>query len=375
MSYESYYKELQISGKYRQLSNTYSGCLDFSTNDYLGLSKNQELLNAAHIAGEQHGVGATGSRLLSGNKKIFEELEAQIALDKGTEAALIFNSGFQANITVLSSLLDTKVLGKKPLVFFDRLNHSSLYQAIFLSGAELVRYRHNDMQHLSDLLLKFKLIDRPKFIVTETIFGMDGDVLLINDLLNIAEQYAAFVYLDEAHATGVVGTNGYGLSAKLDFKNIPHLLMGTFSKALGCCGAYVATSKVIKNYLINKAPGFIYSTALSPMIIGAVLKAWNMIGTMENQRKILFSNADNLRINLQRLGCNTGLSKSHIIPVILGGEELTIKKTKYLLNNNIIVSCVRPPTVPIGTSRLRIAINANHSIEDIQQLIDGFKKL
>ncbi len=377
--YCKYYKELQASGKYRQLSNIDSQLLtnnlDFSTNDYLALSKHPDLLVAAYKAAKQYGVGATGSRLLSGNKKIFAELESRISLDKGTESALIFNSGFQANITVLSSLLDSKVLGKTPLVFFDKLNHASLYQAVFLSKAELIRYRHNDMQHLSSLLCKFSSVDQPKFIVTETVFGMDGDLLLIDDLLNLAKTYGAFVYLDEAHATGVVGCSGYGLAAKLDFHNVPHLIMGTFSKALGCSGGYIATSINIKNYLINKAAGFIYSTALSPMVVGAACKAWSMVQTMNKQRKKLFLNSSKLRKNLKSLGFDIGLSQSHIIPVIVSQEHLAIKIKEYLFKQGIIVSCVRPPTVPIGSARLRLALNVHHTNQDIQQLIDVFKTL
>ncbi len=379
--YKKYYKDLEFAGRYRQLAdpdlfpNLATNRLDFSTNDYLNLSNNQELLAAAYAAALQYGVGSTGSRLLSGNKKIFSELEVQIALDKGTESALIFNSGFQANITALSSLLDYKVLGAKPLVFFDKLNHASLYQAVFLSKAHLIRYRHNDMQHLSDLLSKFSNINTQKFIVTETVFGMDGDVLLLKDLLNIATKHNTFIYLDEAHATGVMGKSGYGLAAKLDFNDHSYVLMGTFSKALGCAGGYIATSNNIKNYLINKAAGFIYSTANSPMLIGAVIKAWNMVRTMDQQRKILSSNADYLRNHLINLGFNTGLSNTHIIPIILGEEKLAMHIKQFLVKHNIIVSYIRPPTVPSGTSRLRIALTLAHTLEDLNQLIAAFKQL
>lgn len=377
--YNNYCTEVQYTEKYRQLpdldlyENQDKEFIDFSTNDYLGLSKHPKLFKAAKLAGIQFGIGATGSRLLSGNKKNFVELEKQIAIDKNTEAALIFNSGFQANITVLSSLLDQKLFKLKPIVFFDKLNHSSLYQAVFLSGAELVRYNHNNIEHLNSLLIKYENINRSKFIVTETIFGMDGDLLPIQEIFKLAKQHNAFLYLDEAHATGIIGTNGYGLSTTIDLTSIPHLIMGTFSKAIGCCGAYIASSEIIKKYLINKAPGFIYSTALSPMLIGAAAKAWDLIKTFNSERITLFNNALNLRNKLKQLGFNLGVSKCHIIPIILGTEKTTTNAKNILLQQGIIVSSVRPPTVPAGTSRLRIALNIKHNQDHMGRLINALQ--
>lgn len=378
--YKQHCINLQYKEKYRQLQELIhpehpTDYLNFSTNDYLNFSNRYELLEAAKRTGTQFGVGATGSRLISGNKKIFIDLEKQIATDKNTEAALIFNSGFQANISVLSSLLDQTILKCKPIVFFDKLNHSSLYQAVFLSGAELVRYQHNNLDHLNSLLVKFQTTPRKKFIVTETIFGMDGDLLPIKEILTLAEKFNAFLYLDEAHATGIIGNNGYGLSTTVNLNNIPHLIMGTFSKALGCCGAYIASSAIIKNYLINKAPGFIYSTALSPMIVGAMQQAWNLVKTLDKERKKLLKQANNLKISLNNLGFNVGNTNSHIIPIILGTELAVINAKKFLLTKKIIVAGLRPPTVLPGTSRLRIALNINHNNQDINRLILALKAL
>ncbi len=370
---------LQNKEKYRQLPEDNSpldkGFIDFSSNDYLGLSKSEILFNAATLAGKQFGVGSTGSRLLSGNKKIFEDFESQIAQDKGTESALILNSGFQANVTVLASLLDQLVLGAKPIVFFDKLNHASLYQAIFLSRAELVRYWHNDMNQLNNLLIQYKDDLRPKFIVTETIFGMDGDTVEMEEILTLSEQHKAFLYLDEAHATGVVGHRGYGLSTNFNLEKVPHLVLGTFSKALGCFGAYIACSKVIKNYLINKCSGFIYSTSLSPMVIGAAAKGWDLIKNLADKRESLFAKAVNLRSKLKKLGFDTGNSSTHIIPIILGNEESVMNAKEKLLKQGLIVSAVRPPTVLPGTSRLRIALNVHHSNSDLDYLIYVMEKI
>jgi len=376
--YQQYCAGLQSSDKFRQLqedSTQTARVLDFSTNDYLNLSRSKELLDAATIAGSTYGVGATGSRLLSGNREIFETLETQIAKDKNTEAALIFNAGFQANISVLSCLLDSKVLGKKPLVFFDKLNHSSLYNAVFLSGAELIRYSHNNLLHLSELLKKYADTSIPKFIVTETVFGMDGDIADLQEIIALAQSYNAFLYLDEAHATGVLGHKGYGISTDFNLQPINHLIMGTFSKALGCSGAYIACSNIIKGYLVNKSSGFIYSTALSPMVIGAANKAWDMVKHLDDERHALMTKASRLRTTLKTIGFDTGNSETHIIPIIIGTASNTMKTQQQLSKDSIIVSAIRPPTVQPGKSCLRIALTSGHSDEDIDQLIFALKSL
>ena len=371
--YAQYCTRLKRTGKHRQLPEEAlpdSGLsLNFSSNDYLGLSQRPEILLAATQAGEVHGVGATGSRLLSGNRFLFERFESRIAQDKGTESALVFNSGFQANISVLSSLLDSQVLKAKPLVFFDRLNHASLYQAVFLSGAELVRYKHMDCDDLSTCLARYAHDNRPKFIVTETIFGMDGDILLIDDMLALARTHRAFLYLDEAHAVGMIGKKGYGLSTTVSH-DVPFLAMGTLSKALGGSGAYVACDALLKDYLINKAAGFIYSTAPSPLVVGAALKAWEMVPSFERERRALFDLADVLRSRLSAAGFNTGTSASHIIPLIIGKLDVLTQLNKKLQRAGITVSLVRPPTVPPLGARLRVALNVNHTAQDIARLID-----
>lgn len=370
---------LKQTRKHRKLpedvhSSHQKSFIDFSTNDYLGLSRCPELLDAAMLAGKIYGVGATGSRLLSGNRQIFESLEMKIAKDKGTETALVFNSGFQTNLSVLSSLLDSKVLQTKPVVFFDKLNHASLYQAVFLSKADLVRYHHNDMNHLSMLLKKYANDKRPKFIVAETVFGMEGDILPLHEIVSLATDHQAFLYLDEAHATGVMGCHGYGLSTTVDLKNTPHLVMGTFSKALGSSGGYSACNQVLKDYLINKASGFIYSTASSPLTAAAASKAWDKVRGFNAERIHLFSLANTLRHNLVEAGFNIGTSSSHIIPVILGEEEAVLQMQEKLFQKGILVSCIRPPTVSPATSRIRIALTIHHTHQDISQLMDALKR-
>lgn len=375
--YESYLSNLNCTERYRILPNynkQNNNFIDFSTNDYLNLSNNKDILHATYDSSLEYGLGSTGSRLLSGNNKIFENLETQIAKDKHTESALIFNTGYQANVSVLSSLCNYSVLKKQAIIFFDKLNHSSLYQAAFLSNAKLIRYSHNNMQHLEQLLEKQADNSNPKFIVSETLYGMDGDIPSLTTLINLTKKYNAFLYLDEAHATGLYGPRGYGFSTLHNLANIPHLIMGTFSKGIGAFGAYVACSKTIKNYLINKCPGFIYTTSLPPIIIKAVSIAWDKVQFLNKERKTLQENSQYLRNSLKKLNFNTGNSQSHIIPIIFGDEKKTLQACEYLKYNGILVSAVRPPTVPPHTSRVRIALTAKHKMEDIQKLIETISK-
>ena len=377
--YTTYCLKLQNTAKYRQLpeiSDTIQkDLIDFSSNDYLNLSRNKELLQAAMLAAEYYGVGSTGSRLLSGNSELFEEFERQIAKDKTTQTALIWSSGFQANISALSSLLDEAVLGHKALVFCDRLNHSSLYQAILLSKAELVRYQHNDMNHLAELLRKHTNDPRAKFIISETLYGMDGDQVPLLEIINLASHHQAFLYLDEAHATGILGVDGYGMSTDFNLENIPHLVMGTFSKAIGVSGAYTASNMQIKNYLINKSAGFIYSTALSPMIIAAAYCGWSLVKKLKQERQNLLQSAHALREQIKQLGFDTGVSTTHIIPILLGTEKDVLNAQQILLNYGIIVAAIRPPTVPPNKSRLRIALTLKHQSVDFEKLLMALKHL
>lgn len=376
--YKQHLSALHDTGKYRRLGSldqdNSKDFLDFSTNDYLALSQNSQVIESAIAASRAHGVGATGSRLLSGNTILHEALEASIAQDKHTEASLIFSSGFQANLSTLSSLLDAQILKTKPIVFFDKLNHASLYQAVFLSKPTLCRYHHNDMNHLESLLAIYEHDPRPKFLVTETVFGMDGDILPLESITILAKRYKAFLYLDEAHATGVLGPNGYGLSTSVKLTEIPHLVMGTFSKALGGSGGYVACHRVIRDFLVNKASGFIYSTAPSPAIIGAAFKAWQMVRDLNAERKKLQDLGKILREKLKTIGFDIGHSTTHIVPIILGPENACLKAKEKLLAHNILVSAVRPPTVPPNASRLRMALTAHHELQDVERLVEILKK-
>ncbi len=343
---------------------------DFSSNDYLGLSMHPDVIEAAAEAARQWGVGSTGSRLLSGNNRLTEAFEAQIAKDKVTEAALIFCSGYQANMTVLASLLHKRVLNAPPLVFFDRLNHSSLYNALFLSGAEYILFEHNDMDGLRNQLEQHGAASRPTFIVAETVHGMEGDLLPLARMADIAAEFKCFLYLDEAHATGLYGPHGYGLSTTVDLSQIPHLVMGTFSKAIGGAGAYIACTEGLKKFVLNRTAGFIYSTAPSPMSVAAAARAWEMVATLGEQRERLFATSSLLRQRLRQAGLTVLGDGTNLVPVCLGPEAETLALKNALLDDGMLVSAIRPPTVPTGTSRLRIAVNVRHDEATIIALSD-----
>lgn len=346
---------------------------DFSHNDYLGLAAAPELIAASHVAALHYGVGATGSRLLSGNLPLHVELEAAIARAKGTEAALIFNSGYQANSSALAALLDAKVLDAQPLVFSDRLNHASLHHACQLMNVHQIRYRHNDLAHLRELLEAHQHEERPKFIVAETVFGMDGDAIDMAAMAALADEFDVFLYLDEAHATGVMGTHGYGLTSghMQHDKQARGVAMGTFSKALGASGAYIACSTAVRDYLVNRCTGFIYSTALSPAVIGAVQAAWERLPQMDAERARLMQTAQSLRERVHALGFDTGNSSTHIVPLIVGTEAAALDLKAWLLEHGIVSSAIRPPTVPPHTARIRIALSVTHGETQINALVDA----
>lgn len=341
---------------------------DFSSNDYLCLAQRGDIVEAGHECAKKYGAGATGSRLLSGNLDCFEELEFQVAQFKNAEAALVFSSGYQANASGLAALLDkTLWSGAEPLVFTDRLNHASLHHACQLAGVKQIRFRHNDMAHLAELLSKHQESSQPKIIVSETVFGMEGDLLPIEQLAELALQHKAVVYLDEAHATGVWGPEGRGLGAiqhpAIDaLKTLGHwVIMGTFSKAVGVSGAYIACSEIFKHYLVNRCTGFVYSTAPSPFVIGAVSKALKIIPDLNKERGMLQTAADTLRQRVHELGFDTGLSNTHIVPLLVGNNNACLELKAHLQQAGIRTSAVRPPTVPPNAARVRLALNTGHS--------------
>lgn len=343
--------------------------LNFSSNDYLGLARHPKLAERAQAWAAEHGTGAQASRLVCGNLDLHEAVEARLARAKGTEAALLFASGWQTNASVLPALLRAVSTQGETQVYADKLNHASLHQGCQAAGIRQTRFRHNDLDHLESLLAAGAGKPGTRFIVTESVFSMDGDRTDVVRLADLGERYGAFVYLDEAHATGVLGPGGMGLAGlapgRID------LAMGTFSKALGGFGAYVAGSRKMCDYLVNACSGFVYTTALPPPVLGAMDAALELVPDLDAQRAHLAALGDRLRAALHALGMDTANSSTQIVPAIVGPEERALALSLALERAGILAVAIRPPTVPAGTSRLRIALSAAHRDADLDLLIQA----
>lgn len=340
--------------------------INFCSNDYLGLATHPKVIARSVEFAQKYGAGSTASRLVSGNYSIHEDLENKLAQTFGVESTLLFNTGFQANSTILSTLSD-----RNSLILADKKVHNSLLQGAMLSRANLQRFRHNDYEHLEKLLQKAQSKSYNKiWIVSETVFSMDGDQNDLDRLIALAEAYNALLFSDDAHALGVLGKKGLGLNYG---KQGIHISLGTFGKAFGSFGAFVGCSQTMKNYLINFCPGFIYTTALPPAAVGAIDAALDLISFMDNERKQIQKNIEYLKQHLKEIGFETGKTNSQIIPVIIGDEEKALKLSQQLENDGIWAAAIRPPTVEAGSARIRITLTAHHHQEDLNQLIRGFR--
>ena len=338
--------------------------LDFSSNDYLGLATHPLLAARSQEWTARHGTGSGASRLVTGTSDAVLALEARIAAFKGTEAALIFASGWQANAATIPALLAAL---PGAAVFSDRLIHASMHAGLAISGARQHRFRHNDLDHLAELLAT-KGADAPaRVILTESVFSMDGDVADLAALAALARTHDAFLFVDEAHATGVMGPGGAGLSATVP--GHVDVVMGTFSKAMGGFGAYVAGSRALIDWLTNAASGFVFSTALPPGVLGAIDAALDLVPGLDAERAHLVALADCLRAGLATLGFDHGASASQIVPAVIGGEAEALALAAALEERGFLAAAIRPPTVPPGTSRLRLALRAGHRQDDIDALL------
>ncbi|MBF0137185.1 MAG: 8-amino-7-oxononanoate synthase [Magnetococcales bacterium] len=337
--------------------------INFSTNDYLGLASHPELIQRSQAWTARWGAGARASRLVCGNLEIFAEVESKLAAGKGSQAALVFNSGYQANTAILAALLDPQILGTHPLVFADRLNHASMHHGCRAAGVRQIRYRHGDLNHLEDLLIRHRDKPGPRFILTETVFSMDGDQIHVGDLVTLKERHGAFLYLDEAHATGLLGPNGFGLSAA--FPGQVDLAMGTFSKGLGSFGAYAACSRELVEFLLNYCGGLIYATALPPGILGAMDAALDLLPGLEPLRYKVLAHAARLREAMHAAGLDTGLSSTQIVPVVTGTDTAALSLSQQLEAAGMLAVAIRPPTVPNGASRIRFSLSAAHRDSDL----------
>lgn len=343
--------------------------LNFCSNNYLGLANHLALRAAAKEAIDSYGCGSGASRLISGNMILHEELESKIAELKGTEAALVFNSGFQANTGILSTLV-----GEGDLILSDSLNHASVIDGCRLSRAQIIVYTHCDLGQLER-----GLRDAPsrvrKLVVTESLFSMDGDEAPLSDIVDLAEKYDAIVMVDEAHATGVYEPNGAGLVAKLGLGDRVLVQMGTLGKALGGFGAYVAGTNALRELLINRCRSFIFTTALPPAVMAMAIAALDLVRKEPERREALRNNCQRLRGGLESFGYLLGNSRSQILPLMTGDATQCMKLSEDLLQRGVFAQGIRPPTVPQGTSRLRITLMATHTREHIDQALRVFKEV
>lgn len=337
---------------------------DFSSNDYLALSNHPRLKEASKKAVDSLGVSASASRLLSGDLKIHHLLEYKIAQFKGKESALVFNTGYQANVGIISALYD-----KGDAVFCDRLSHASIIDAVRLSGAKLFRFNHNDLNHLESLLEKESDKFENRLIVTETVFSMDGDKAPLKEFVEIKDRYGCSLLVDEAHATGIFGPNGAGVVEELGLSSRVELIMGTFSKALGSFGAYLACSEKIKQYLVNSCRSFIYSTALPPPVIAVNIEALNVIKDEPFRRQTLLTNADFFRTSLRGNGFDV-IGSSQIVPLIVADSGKAVHISSGLQKSGFWVLPIRPPTVPQGQARLRFSLTYHHSKQLLEKLAE-----
>ena len=341
--------------------------INFSSNDYLGLASNKEL-TAASFKALSPVLGSSSSRLMTGTTSYHDELEDKVADFKKKPAALVFNSGYQANVGIISA-----ILGKDDCVFSDRLNHASIVDGIRLSGAKMFRFGHNDTDHLGELLKAERKKYKASLIITETVFSMDGDIAPLEEIVRLKTDHNCIMMVDEAHATGVFGRNGGGLAGEKGLEKDIDIVMGTFSKALGGFGAYAAMSFELKQYMVNACRSFIYSTSLPPVIIAADIAALEIVKREGKRRTELLTNAGYLRRKLQEKGFEVR-GESQIVPIIVRDNEKAIKMSEFLKEHGFWVTPVRTPTVPRGEARLRISLTFDHTKEMLDTFIEAITK-
>lgn len=340
--------------------------INFSSNDYLGLSNHAYLIRKAEEALDNYGYGSAASRLLGGGSTVYRDLEDKIANFKGTERALIFNSGYSANTGIIPAITD-----KNDVIFSDELNHASIIDGCRLSKARAFVYKHKDVLHLEKLVREdtagFKIV------ITDTVFSMDGDIAPLPDIYNICIRNNAILYVDDAHGTGVLG-NGYGALSHFHLNPEPWIIqMGTFSKALGSFGAFVAGSTEVIDWILNKARSFIFSTALPSCVIAASLAALEVIENNPELVKRLWLNREKVANIIKNTGFDIMGSETPIIPLRTGNLDNTIRISRHLFENGIYAPAIRPPTV--NDPRIRLNVIASHSDKDMERLIEVLKEV
>lgn len=345
--------------------------LMMASNNYLGLTFDSRVIEGALKGTQQYGTGSGGSRLVSGTFPLFTELEKELANFKNTEKALVFNTGYMANVGTISAIAD-----KNTIIFSDALNHASIIDGCRLSRGAVKAYSHCDVDELKYLLKQVNRNTR-KLIVTDGVFSMDGDIAPLDKLYELSRDYNALLMVDDAHATGTIG-NGHGTAAYFNLEKEIDIQLGTLSKSLGSVGGYVAANSNIIDYLVNTSRSFIFSTALSPADIGAALAALQVLESDTSVLGRLKENVNYMADQLTSLGIDS-TNETPIFPILIGRNEDTLAVSDYLYEAGIIGTAIRPPTVPIGESRIRLTVTAAHKKEQIdyvcQSLHNAMKQL
>ncbi len=373
-------EQLRADGLYRTLRTIASAqgphiildgreFLNFSSNDYLGLANDPLLKRAACDAVERYGVGAGASRLVCGNIEPYAELEQRLARFKNKEAAIVFSSGYAANVGTITALA-----GEGDVVILDKLDHASIIDGARQSGATIRVYPHRNLKKLKDILQQSQNFRR-KLIVTETVFSMDGDLAPLAEIVELKEKHDAWLMIDEAHATGLYAKNRRGIAEAAGVEDKIDITLGTLSKALGCAGGFVAGSQTLIDHLRNRARSLIYSTAMPPAIVAAAAAAVEFVMSDDGhqRRDKLWRNVSEMKNGLSKHGIQNE-SRSPILPVVIGDETATMERSQKLFEQGIFVPAIRFPTVPKGKARLRVTVTAAHESADVTRFLKEFSE-
>jgi 8-amino-7-oxononanoate synthase len=369
-------ERLRLGNRYRSLRRVESSqaarilldgkeVLLFCSNNYLGLADHPALKAAAGEAAERFGCGSGASRLISGNMGLHEGLEARLARFKGYPACLLFNSGYAANVGILSSLMESG-----DVIFSDALNHASLIDGCRLSRADVKIYRHRDADHLESLLREAGGFGK-RLIVTDTLFSMDGDLAPLPELVGLARRHGCLLMLDEAHAVGVMGSKGRGVAEHFGLPDAADISVGTLGKALGSFGAFAVCRPPVREYLLNHARSLIYSTSLPPPVLAAAAKALEILEAEPERRERLLENADLFARGIRHLGFSVPEPVTPVFSVVLGEEAKALRLCERMLLLGVYAQAIRPPTVPPETSRIRFSLMATHTREDVRHALDA----
>jgi len=338
------------------------------SNSYLGLSVDPKIVEAAKLALEKYGTGSGGSRLVSGSSDLHRMLEHRIAEFKNTEAAILFSSGYLANIGTISSLV-----GSDDIIYSDELNHASIIDGARLSRASVRIYKHLDLNHLKELLEADKDKKCKKLIVTDSVFSMDGDLVSLPELVELAERYGCMLMVDEAHATGVLGERGSGATEHFGVEDRVPVVMGTLSKAIGSLGGYIAGSQELIDYIRNRVRSYIFDTSLPPASVAASIAAIDIIENEPERREHLWNLVTQFKSGIEETGLKILPSHSAIIPVLIGEAEPALNFAKALREYGVFTPAVRPPSVPPGMCRIRVTIMAKHTEDNVSTALDAFR--